>query len=401
MKRIPNVLILLFLCLLCAFALAEEEDVPLSIPEEVNAVLLQNYGQYIIHSGCYIDSYYYFETEVEDPNEIYAFLLQYEDKYVLSVIEKADGQYHLTASNPTVQVNGVLPDHFLLDIDEEPKNPEETVMKVKLSYRYAIRETEFCVTAESVLGSFTWTIDNVLYDGGDYQYTLKWMPDMLLVREPECYEECSEWCVPLMKQFAASELSSFSLEDLLKYLHYDNYYSYIIENTNVYRIPDKTGKAVDTIEADECILCLFTVDTWKVLGDVFSDYTAFVRSSMTAPQIFGKSDKCKVIIPDEAYLRYSPDDVQSAVDALKKYNDSTAGRILWRIEYDDMLRSEDQINDLCQHYQCEKIIIFSTDFGFIDDRYTIGFEDGYARDWLICLGRNGDEPWEVLYEGCE
>ena len=390
---------MLFLCLLCVFAAAEEEKVPLSIPEEVNAVLQQNYGQYNIHSSCYIDSYYYFETEVEDSNEIYAFLLQYEDKYVLSVIEKADGQYHLTASNPAIQVNSVLPDHFLLDIDEEPKNPEETMMKVKLSYRYVIGETEFCVTAGSILGSFAWTIDNVLYDGGDYQYTLKWMPDMLLVQEPEYLEECSEWCIPLLKQFAASELSSFSLEELLKYLHYDAYSSYIIENTVMYSINRKSEMAFETIEADEYIWCLFSVDTWKVVEDRLHDFTGFVPSSITAPQVFGKSDECEEIIPDEAYRRYSSEEIQSAIDALKKYNDSTSGRILQRIEYDDLLCSRDYLDGLNGVDRYEKVIAFYTDFGFIDGRYAFGFEEEYVSGWEMYLGRNGNGPWEVFNQG--
>ena len=404
MKRIPKVLILLFLCLLCVFAMAEEEEVPLSVPEEVKAVLQQNYDQYIILSSCYTDSNDVLETEVEDPDEIYAFLIQYEDKYTLSVVEKKDGHYHLTASNPAVQVNGILPDRLLLDIVEEPKSFEEMIMKGKLSYCYVIGETEYCVTADSVLGSSVWTIDNVFYNNGDSQYTLIWMPDVLCIREPERYKEifgkCSEWSIPLLRQFTSPELSSFSMEELLKYLHYDDYASYIIDNTTVYSFNDKNGTAFETIEADEYIWCLFSLDTWKAVGHIQNDFSGFVQSSLTAPRIFGRSDECKVIIPDEAYRHYTSEEIQSAIDYLKKgYDDSSSGCILWRIEYDDRLCSEDLGDGLNGADEYEKVIAFYTDFSFIDYRYTFGFEDDYVEDWIVYLGQKGDGSWEIFARG--
>ncbi len=398
MKRIPGILILLImmvlLCLSCAASAADE---PLPVPEEVDALLMRNYGQYIIHdSACTCidpDS-----KEAEDSDWLYAFLIQHGDKYALSVVVKTDGQYYLAVSNPTVLANGILPGHLLLDIVAEPKNLDEMVMKARLTYRYIIGKTEFDITADSVWGSWAWTINNVIYDDGDHQYTLKWMPDMLLIRAPEYLEKCNEWCVPLMKQFASSELSSFSLEELLKHLHYDNYSSYIIENTALYILDGKKATASETIAADEYVWCLFSVDVWKVVENDQND-TGFVQSSITAPQVFGRSDECEIIIPDEAYQRYSPEEIQSAVDALKKYNDSTAGRILQRIEYDDLLCSKDYWDGLDGVDRYEKIIAFYTDFDFIDDRYALGFEDGCAGGWEMYLGRNGNGPWEVFNQG--
>ena len=402
MKRITGIL-LMVLVLLCLSWAASAEDKPVSVPEEAEAVLQQNYGQYTVLSASYIDSCYFYEEEVDDPEEIYAFLIQYGDEYVLSVIEKTDGQFHLTVSKPAL-VNGILPDRLLLDIVEEPKSFEEMVMKGRLSYCYVIGETEYCVTADSVLGSSVWTIDNVFYNNGDSQYTLIWMPDVLCIREPERYKEifdkCSEWSIPLLRQFSSPELSFFSLEELLKYLHYDDYASYIIENTTMYSFNEENGTAFETIEADEYIWCLFTLDTWKAVGEVQNDFSGFVQSSLTAPRIFGRSDECEVIIPDEAYRHYTPEEIQSAIDYLKKgYDDSSSGCILWRIEYDDKLCSEDLGDGLNGADEYEKVIAFYTDFSFIDYRYTFGFEDDYVDDWIVYLGQKDNGSWEIFAQG--
>ena len=107
-----------------------------------------------------------------------------------------------------------------------------------------------------------------------------------------------------------------------------------------------------------------------------------------------------MIIPDEAYRHYTSEEIQSAIDYLKKgYDDSSSGCILWRIEYDDRLCSEDLGDGLNGADEYEKVIAFYTDFSFIDYRYTFGFEDDYVEDWIVYLGQKDDGSWEIFAQG--
>ena len=395
-----KILMLTMLMLLCLSWTASAEDKPVSVTEEVDAILQQTYGSYTVFAGTCVNS----DTgESDNLNSIYAFIVQHGDEYALSVIEKTDGQYRLAVNNPSIQAGGVLPDHLLLDTVEQQNENGETVRKSRLSCRYEFNDetgTVLDVAADSIAGTSVWEIDNVLCTCNSSEHTLKWMPHTLLVTESDWFDDPEEWSIPLSKQFASSDLSSFSADELLSHLHFDHYISFAVEAAPAFAAPEGIGKKLFTITAEEPFICLFSVDSWQYVeqpdsGIAFFRY-GFVQSSLIAPRIYGRSDECEIRIPDEAYQHFSPEDIRSAVEAIIKYNHSTAGEILELIEYDEELMSYSSQMDGSDRY--EDVIAFYTDFSYEDHRYQIGGNEAEG-GWEMWLGRNGNGPWEIFNQG--
>lgn len=380
-------IILLLLCVLCSYAVAEEMEI--ACPQAIKDLLQQRYGLFSV-----------LEYNGEGPYDgwggnkdgAFAFLIQHDDDYRFVIIESIDSVYCITAEQLYPVLNGIVPQNISLELVEEQNEKGQFVRNYELTYNYKAPDYNLQVTAHSSQHSSSWNIDALFYlcDNGDLLVHLTseslWVHELAF----DGFNDYNEWKIPYQGVLLPADFSSFSVTDIYQQFHTESYGTYLIDNAILWHDPFVQSEKIGEIESDEYVRGLFLLEDWEYVFIPMPECSGFIHTSVLAPHLHGNFDQCEIILTDKAYERYTDELLEDAVQAAKEYfND--APYTLRKIEYDDYftdelyLAHEGKLNyGICisPDDDYDAFTCFKVEWEIQDLRYLFGYEDEAWEEFL-------------------